>query len=59
MAMYIVSVVLSMASSKPLMLDLSASPQLSLLLVLLLVDTILLFSFPLPSWLYPDSSLYG
>jgi hypothetical protein len=47
MAMSIISVVLSMASSKPLVLGLSASPQLSRLLALLLISMILLFSFTL------------
>jgi hypothetical protein len=48
MVMFVVSAVLSMASSKPLVLGLSASPQLSPLLVLLPISMILLFSFTLP-----------
>jgi hypothetical protein len=57
MAMFVVSAILSMASSKPLVLGLNASLQLSLLLVLLPVKMILLFSFTLPPRSYPYSSL--
>jgi hypothetical protein len=48
MAMSVISTILSMASSKPLVLGLSTSPRLSLLMGSLLVSMILLFSFTLP-----------
>jgi hypothetical protein len=49
MAMSIIPTILSVGSNKSLMLGLSASPQSSLFLVLLRVNTILLFLFTLPS----------